>query len=94
MKGEKYLLKGHIHVEGNLPIDVGKLPKNIAVDILDKDGNFISETTAIIIPSSDDQLNNAVYEYSIWADPGRRLTFIPRDSRYADSLNNLCLVVI
>lgn len=76
-------------MEANLSIDVGKLSRNIVVDILDKDENFISDTTAIIIPTSDDQLNDAVFEYSFWADPGRRLTFVPRDPRYADSLNNL-----
>lgn len=81
-------------MEANLSIDVGKLPRNIVVDILDKDENFISDTTAIIIPTSDDQLNDAVYEYSFWADPGRRLTFVPRDPRYADSLNLFILVVI
>lgn len=81
LEGQKYLLEGHIHVEANLPIDVGKLPKNIVVDILDKDGNFISGTTAVTVLSKDDQVNDAIYEYSIWADPGRQLTFVPRDSR-------------
>lgn len=53
------------------------------MDILDNNENVIDGTTATPVPSEDGQANDVVYEYSIWADPGRKFTFVPRDSRYA-----------
>jgi hypothetical protein len=74
LKGEKYILKGQINIESG-SIGVEKLPKNIAVDILNNEGTLVESTIAGLVKSSA-----AVYEYSIWANPGEKLTCVPRDS--------------
>ncbi|XP_075491887.1 uncharacterized protein LOC142530019 [Primulina tabacum] len=75
LKGEKYLLKGHINVESN-----ENLPDNIPVDILDN-GISVDGTVAGLESSEIYQSRGAVYSYSVWANFGRKLIFVPRDSR-------------
>lgn len=77
LKGEKYLLKGQIHVE----LDEN-VPENVPVDISDDKGNVLDVTTGRLVSSESDQSKNAVYEYSVWANFGEELIFVPRDSRY------------
>lgn len=84
LKGEKYLLKGRIHVESNSLGGVLKLPEKVVVDILNNEGAFVDSTTARFAPDGDDQSINAVYEYSIWANAGEKLILVPQDSRYTD----------
>ncbi|KAM7501151.1 hypothetical protein LguiB_000055 [Lonicera macranthoides] len=81
LKGEKYLLKGQIHVESGSVDSVDKLPENILVDILNNEGTVVDGATAGLIASGNDQSSAAVYEYSIWANPGEQLTCVPRDLR-------------
>ncbi|KAG9154178.1 hypothetical protein Leryth_000653 [Lithospermum erythrorhizon] len=80
LKAEKYLLKGQIHVDSKSLKEIGEAPEDILVDIANAEGNFLDGTTASHIPDGDDQ-SVATYEYSVWANPGEKLTFIPRDLR-------------
>ncbi|KAL3531546.1 hypothetical protein ACH5RR_010868 [Cinchona calisaya] len=81
LKGEKYLLKGRVHVESNSLGGVLKLPEKVVIDILNNEGALVDSTTARYVLDEDDQSTKAVYEYSIWANPGEKLTFVPQDSR-------------
>jgi hypothetical protein len=58
------------------------LPEKIVVDIY-RDGADIADNAVAIFKShAKDQTNTSVFEYSVWANPGEKLTFAPRDSRY------------
>ncbi|KAL9435513.1 hypothetical protein AB3S75_021731 [Citrus x aurantiifolia] len=81
LKGEKYQLRGHINVQSRSPIGVHELPENIIVDILNGDGSISNRTTATLISPANDQTSYAVYEFSLWANLGDQLTFVPRDPR-------------
>ncbi|XP_042053548.1 nodal modulator 1-like [Salvia splendens] len=75
LKGEKYLLKGHVHVlDKNLPDD-------ILVDIFDNQETLVGSTPARLVSSEVDPSRDAVYEYSVWSKFGEKLIFVPRDSR-------------
>ncbi|KAK7337534.1 hypothetical protein VNO77_18114 [Canavalia gladiata] len=76
LKGEKYLLKGQINV---LSGSLDALPENIVVDIQHAD--VIDHTTATLKSHGKDQANTAIFEYSVWANLGEKLTFLPWDSR-------------
>lgn len=52
------------------------------MDILNSGGIFLDSTTAMLTSNANDQTNAAVYEYSIWANLGEELVFVPRDPRY------------
>nr|GMD68875.1 nodal modulator 3 [Ipomoea batatas] len=81
LKGEKYLLKGQIHVDPNSLGGSENLPQNIQVDILDTENSVVGGITASPVHSEFDQSATAVYEYSTWATPGDKFIFVPRDSR-------------
>lgn len=81
LKGEKYQLRGHINVQSRSPIGVYELPENIIVDILDGAGSISNRTTATLTSPANDQTSYAVYEFSLWANLGDTLTFVPRDLR-------------
>ncbi|PON61743.1 Glucoamylase, starch-binding [Parasponia andersonii] len=80
LKGEKYLLKGQIKVVSSSSDDVSELPENFILDILNKEGSFIDSTTSRLT-SSGIETTGALYEYSIWANLGEELIFVPRDPR-------------
>lgn len=80
MKGEKYLLKGHIIVDSS--VTQLNLPESIVVDVLDNGNNFVDGTIARLLPDQNDEANAAVYEYSVWVTRGQKVTFVPTDSRY------------
>ncbi|CAN4113610.1 unnamed protein product [Withania somnifera] len=80
LKSESYLLKGHVHVESKSFSSVEGLPENIPLDILDSEGSVVDGLTARRVPSEVDQ-SGEVYEFSMWANPGRKFTFVPRDAR-------------
>ncbi|KAK6118534.1 hypothetical protein DH2020_047724 [Rehmannia glutinosa] len=65
LKGEKYLLKGHINVESK-----ENLPENIPLDILDNQETLVDGTIARLVSAEVDQSGAAVYEYSVWANFG------------------------
>ncbi|CAK7348450.1 unnamed protein product [Dovyalis caffra] len=81
LKGEKYLLKGQISIELSLADDGYELPNHIIVDILNSEGNLFDGTTASLLSHGIDQTGSALYEYSVWANLGEKLTFVPRDPR-------------
>lgn len=80
LKGEKYLLKGLINIESST-LDGGyEVPESIAVDIL-TGGYVVDGTTAKLSSNDNDQTRVSTYEFSVWANHGDKLTFVPRDSR-------------
>ncbi|GMY17071.1 nodal modulator 3 [Fagus crenata] len=81
LNGEKYLLKGQINVESGTLDGEYELPKSIAVDILNGEGEVVDGATAKLSSIENDQTSAAIYEYSIWANPGVKLIFRPWDSR-------------
>ncbi|KAJ1412555.1 Immunoglobulin-like fold [Sesbania bispinosa] len=78
LKGEKYLLKGQINVQSG---SLDALPEKIVVDIYHDGAGVIDNATAILKSHEKDQTNAAVFEYSVWANLGEKLVFVPRDSR-------------
>ncbi|OVA02510.1 hypothetical protein BVC80_9091g9 [Macleaya cordata] len=81
LKGEKYLLKGQIHVDSSLRHIEQELMKNIIVDILNSGGEVIDASPTSLVSDGNDQTGTAVFEYSVWANLGDVLTFVPHDSR-------------
>ncbi|XWS31841.1 hypothetical protein CRYUN_Cryun23aG0110800 [Craigia yunnanensis] len=77
LKGEKYLLRGQINVNSS---SSNELPVGIVVDILNGEGTVMHSTNAKLASSANDQMT-AVYEYSVWANLGEKLTFLPTDPR-------------
>lgn len=59
-----------------------EVPENITLDILNGEGSVVDGTTAKVSSNDNDQISSATYEYSVWANPGDKLTFVPRDPRY------------
>ncbi|XP_017985122.1 PREDICTED: nodal modulator 1 isoform X1 [Theobroma cacao] len=78
LKGEKYLLRGQINVNSS---SSDELPVSIVLDILNGEGMVMHSTNANLASSVNDQIRTAVYEYSVWANLGEKLTFLPRDPR-------------
>ena len=62
----------------------------IVVDILNGEGMVMHSTNAKLASSANDQMT-AVYEYSVWANLGEKLTFLPTDPRYF--LIHLCQTI-
>jgi len=58
------------------------LPKKIVVDIYHDGAGVGDNAMAILKSHGKDETNTSVFEYSVWANPGEKLTFVPRDSRY------------
>ncbi|CAH9140431.1 unnamed protein product [Cuscuta epithymum] len=81
LKGEKYLLKGQLHVDPSSLSGSQYLPQNIQVDVLDTEGSVVGHIAAIPSHNDIDQSNSVVYEYSTWAMPGDKFIFVPQDSR-------------
>lgn len=74
-------MKGHVHVESSSFSSVEGLPENIPLDILDSEGSVVDGLLARRVPYGVDQSSAAIYEFSMWASPGGKFTFIPRDAR-------------
>ncbi|KAL2485720.1 Carbohydrate-binding-like fold [Abeliophyllum distichum] len=81
LKGEKYLLSGHISIDTNSFIGDENLPDNIPVDMLDNEGTVLDGTIARLVSSGIDQSTAAIYKYSVWTNFGEKLIFVPRDTR-------------
>lgn len=58
------------------------LPEKIVVDIYHEGAGVGDNAMAILKSHGKDETNTSVFEYSVWANPGEKLTFVPRDSRY------------
>ncbi|KAF7804939.1 nodal modulator 1 [Senna tora] len=78
LKGQKYLLKGQINVQSS---SLDEFPENIIVDIQNGGAGVIDAAKAILSSHDKDQTNTAIFEYSVWANLGEKLTIIPRDLR-------------
>ncbi|XP_022770793.1 nodal modulator 1 isoform X1 [Durio zibethinus] len=78
LKGEKYLLRGQINVNSS---SSNELPVGIVVDILNGEGTVMHSTNAKLASSANDQIMTAVYQFSVWANLGEKLTFLPMDPR-------------
>lgn len=81
LKGDKYLLKGHIHVQSSSLSGEYELPESFIVEVLNSDGTVFGGSPARLISSENDQTSASVYEYSVWANLGEKLTFVPSDAR-------------
>ena len=82
LKGKKYLLKGQINVASSSSDGPHELLENLIVDILNSEGSVIDGTTAGLASTGNEQTSYSVYEFSVWAKLGEKLTFVPRDARY------------
>lgn len=80
LRGEKYLLQGQIRVQLSSQNSVGQLPENLSIDILNDEGTVIDGSTARFVVTENEESNTALYEFEVWANPGERLTFVPRDT--------------
>lgn len=80
LKGEKYLVKGQIRVELSSQDGVHRLPESLLVDIVNDKGAVIDGSTAKNLVTGNEQ-SDTTYEFQVWANPGERLTFVPRDTR-------------
>lgn len=56
--------------------------KDIVVDFLKSDENFIETISTSLVLGKDNQNGFTAFEYSIWADLGEDFIFVPHDSRY------------
>lgn len=82
LKGEKYLLKGEISIESSSIDGLDTRADTILVDILNSEGTSVVGTTARFVGARNGQPGVSIFEYSLWANPGEKLTFVPRDARY------------
>lgn len=82
LKGDKYLLKGEIHIDPASQMEGRELLDNILVDILDRDHRIVGQDIARVILDDNDVTSGAVYKYSYWANLGDELIFVPQDLRY------------
>lgn len=60
---------------------VHELPENLLVEILNDEGTSIDGSSARLVVNGNEQSDTANYEFEVWANPGERLTFVPRDIR-------------
>uniref|UniRef100_A0A164YXW9 Carbohydrate-binding-like fold protein n=1 Tax=Daucus carota subsp. sativus TaxID=79200 RepID=A0A164YXW9_DAUCS len=81
LKGEKYLLKGQISIESSSLDGLDTSADTILVDILNSEGLFVEGTSARFVGARNGQSDASIFEYSLWANPGEKLTFVPRDAR-------------
>ncbi|XP_077219224.1 carbohydrate-binding-like fold isoform X2 [Tasmannia lanceolata] len=81
LTGKRYLLRGEIHIDSSLLHGAYELSENIIMDILNQDHAVIGASHTRLTTDGNEQTGTAVYEYSIWADLGDELIFVPRDSR-------------
>ncbi|KAK1277905.1 hypothetical protein QJS04_geneDACA007053 [Acorus gramineus] len=88
LMGEKYLVKGEIHIHSSLHHNAAVFPENIVVQMPNKE-HTITASYVRSEPIGSEQIEAAVYEYSIWADLGDELIFAPLDSsNFSSSRNN------
>ncbi|GAB4830590.1 hypothetical protein Ancab_020356 [Ancistrocladus abbreviatus] len=80
LKGEKYLLKGDIKVDSS-SLNGHEVPDMIVLDLLDSDSGSSDVTTARLLTGQNNEASSVVYEYTIWASIGKKITFVPRDTR-------------
>ncbi|XP_021744068.1 nodal modulator 1-like [Chenopodium quinoa] len=80
LKGEKYLVKGQINVDRTSVTSV-ELPESIVIDVFEN-GNVLADgTIAKLLPDQSDETEVALYKYSMWVNPGQKITIIPSESR-------------
>lgn len=80
LTGAKYLLRGEIHVT-SMDHDVFKLSKDMLVDVLNKNHDTIDRIQANYLATASDEIDKYVFEYSVWANLGEELIFVPRHTR-------------
>lgn len=78
-------MKGQINVD-RTSVTSFDLPESIVIDVLDNGNNHADGTIAKLLPDQNDETNVAVYEYSMWVNPGQTIAIIPSDSRYLSLL--------
>lgn len=81
LKGEKYLLEGKIHVDVSSDNSAYQLPGSITLHTFTHDGVVLDVDPAPLTSTGNEITTSALYGFSVWANLGDKLTFVPRDSR-------------
>lgn len=78
--GNKYHLRGKIHIESNILQEIEDPSEHISVDIFNKDDALIDTVHARPVLTEGDYGGMLVFEYSIWSNLGQEIIFVPRYS--------------
>eukprot|EP01018_Ginkgo_biloba_P008909 Gb_02734 [translate_table: standard] len=82
LTGQKYLLRGEIHIDLSLCPEANELSKSIVVDIWQEDGAFVDTNNHVrLVSAANESSEISIYEYTHWANIGDELIFVPRDLR-------------
>lgn len=79
--GNKYHLKGEIHIDSNILQAIEDPSEHIFVDIFNKDDALIDSVHARPVLTEGGNSGMLVFEYSIWSNLGQEIIFFPRYSR-------------
>ncbi|KAL9250005.1 BOS complex subunit NOMO1-like protein [Drosera capensis] len=80
LKGEKSLLKGQIILDSS-SLKADDVQENIFIDVFLCENDVSDSVTASLVNRELNQASSVVYEYSVWANFGEKITFFPRGSR-------------
>ncbi|KAJ0979944.1 hypothetical protein J5N97_015418 [Dioscorea zingiberensis] len=78
LTGEKYLVRGEIHLSPSSHLDESDLSERIIIDVVNRDSSIHDTIHARLIPNESGREGSA-YEYSLWSDLGEEFFFVPRD---------------
>lgn len=53
------------------------------MDVRKNDDTVVEASTTRLLSDRNDQTGTAMYEYSVWANLGEKLSLVPRDLRYS-----------
>ncbi|XP_020582694.1 LOW QUALITY PROTEIN: nodal modulator 1-like [Phalaenopsis equestris] len=83
VNGDKYHLRGEIHIDSNLLQGIEDPSKHLLVDIFNKDDAFIDTTHVRHVLTEEDLEGTLVFEYSFWLNLGEETIFVPQYSSSA-----------
>ncbi|KAI0511559.1 hypothetical protein KFK09_012189 [Dendrobium nobile] len=78
--GNKYHLKGEIHIDSNLLQFIEDPSEHIFVDIFNKDDALLDTVHARPVLAEGNHRGMLVFEYSSWSNLGQEIIFVPRYS--------------
>jgi len=89
LNGEKYLLRGEIHVDSSSYPKANELTRSIIVDIWENKGAFLDMINNFkLVSSANGPSNIVVYKYTHWANLEDEMVFVLRDKRNASVKNS------
>ncbi|XP_031497491.1 uncharacterized protein LOC116262346 [Nymphaea colorata] len=80
ISGQKYLVKGAIQFDAKSVHDSKKLAERIMIDVYDRNNQVLDTIRVNLMPDENGSKDSLLYEYSVWANYGDELVFVPRDS--------------